>query len=1074
MLRASSQAVFAFLCLLGLTVFLPTVCFAQDDPKITRFKIDEAVADWILDEKTGRIFASLSGGDKVVEFSRESGKELRRFEVGGNCRQMLIKGDYLVVAAKSGVSLYVINLKTNEVAGRVALEGDGPYAMFCSKADNPYVYAICNTGDAWWDGELFQVNVEELKTRNRAAIQGWRESGAQHVAISPDGKFAVADQRPGTSPSGAGLMAVNEDEFEFANSLHIHDSFGVITAGPNNRFWTLGNLLIPIDFQTTRVSRFGDPNPIREFAGSPVTIHPKQDLVASMSREREGIDLKIQSFSTAKNLSTIPLGQIPGEDDRSSIFGGFAATGFSDDPTIQFDAEGKYLFFGYGKLAAMVQLESLGLPDQPLVILQMPREITTTVNEQMRLPVAFTDPALLESAVLEVANGPETVSADAGQLVWTPAEADIGWHNIKLLGKVGDAEDAVDIRIKVERPSLDVGVVYRKVAVDAAGRRALVLGMSQEEIEKRREGYPDDDETSGELVLVDLENKSEIARRKLSKSLREIYLTETAAYIAPSEGTAIHSLKLDDLSDDKRAFLQAMPLGFESLPGDRLVVETENGVEVFSETDLKREDSLPYMPSFNREFMMRGEVEQGRIEKLIDGVRFGNLVLNPETGEPQLLISSIGLPELNPLQPESPPSRWNRRVAPSGIYAHGNTPISTWNYGPSLLLTDFPAAVTVNSAQMDGDRQTPSTVQLSLVFRGLIEGAQLSPIQLATVPNTGRDPYDEYGGAEVFLAEAGNRMLVAYRSKLMLVDKPLDELAELQEPIRFVPRQRQMVARVGDTPAIRFEAAGGNGEPTFDLIADFPGSNLDTVTGELTIDTSVVWEAMKEKLQQQFAQWGGGRGRGPLSEDSFVEPARQRYRQLMQEPTVEFPFAVNLKLSVTDEEGESDRISSQFVLLAPREEVDQLIAAAVAESAVESAENTADAAPVDSATANSVSTRQLEAVLAEMARAIAANNRDGAALDQIENRLSALAKDVREMRQDQTNLADSDPGLDDRLNTLDGDVDARFEKMATQIDSIRDQSSTQQTVLLITMIVMVVFLAANSFSLVLLWRKRPQ
>ena len=153
---------------------------------------------------------------EVVEFSPKSGKELRRFEVGGGAVELLINRDQLVVACQASVSLYVIDLKKNTVVGNVQLTGKGPQGLFCSKTMNAYVYAFTPLD---YNSQLLQIDLEKLAVRKRLnhpprGNSRFSLADAESAVMSDDGRWMV------TVPSasrggGSALFGVDEEGFDF-------------------------------------------------------------------------------------------------------------------------------------------------------------------------------------------------------------------------------------------------------------------------------------------------------------------------------------------------------------------------------------------------------------------------------------------------------------------------------------------------------------------------------------------------------------------------------------------------------------------------------------------------------------------------------------------------------------------------------------------------------------------------------------------------------------------------------------------------------------------------------------------
>ena len=93
------------------------------------FKGHADTSGWTVHSETGRIFASIKTTAEVIEYNNVDGREVRRFAVGDEPVEMIIKGDTLVVACAGSSSLSLIDLNENKVAGDIKLPGHGLGAL---------------------------------------------------------------------------------------------------------------------------------------------------------------------------------------------------------------------------------------------------------------------------------------------------------------------------------------------------------------------------------------------------------------------------------------------------------------------------------------------------------------------------------------------------------------------------------------------------------------------------------------------------------------------------------------------------------------------------------------------------------------------------------------------------------------------------------------------------------------------------------------------------------------------------------------------------------------------------------
>jgi len=160
----SRKAAFGFLCV----AFLLTGnsgAYGQ----LTKLEADPETTAWAVQSETGRVFAAVKSKGEVHEFDSKTGKRIRSIPVEQDPEHLLIKGNILAVACTKVSRMVLINLKNNKVYGTVQLKGKGPYALFCSKAANPYMYCICNSGDSSRDGEVFQIDMKRKGQESRGS-----------------------------------------------------------------------------------------------------------------------------------------------------------------------------------------------------------------------------------------------------------------------------------------------------------------------------------------------------------------------------------------------------------------------------------------------------------------------------------------------------------------------------------------------------------------------------------------------------------------------------------------------------------------------------------------------------------------------------------------------------------------------------------------------------------------------------------------------------------------------------------------------------------------------------------------
>ncbi len=830
--------------------------------KITEIAAPGRVGAWALDDATGRIFASLEESGEVAEYEPASGQEVRRWAVGPEPGEMMVKGHRLVVAPRRPPALVAIDLKANRVEHTVPLAGKGPYALFCSRAANAYAYAICNTGDAWWDGELFQVDLDKGAVRHRSPVRGWRQSHPVHVAMSPDGRWMVPDARGVSGPSRADLLEVDEEKPAFRNVRGHHQSFGQIVAARAGRFWFLGNRLYPLDLTAET----------RSYSGTPCDLHGKLDLVAGAKAGSGGVTLVFETFSGAEPVGSLDIGRFIAPQG--------SAGRPAPDPLLRFDAERGRLCYGHGSRAVVVDLKSTGFTFRPLLLMELPAVASVELGGSLRLPLTVN----AADASFQILQGPPGARIEAGALAWTPGPADVRSHEIRLQARAGASRDIATVRLDVTRPRVVLEHPVARLAIDASGRRAVAAsGVNRE--------------TEIKLTLVDVERRSVIATRPTAQGVSAIHVDALGVYLAPAQGSVFHALKPEDLSDRGRTFLNQGVTAFGSLPDGRLIVAAGEERILFDARTLARLGTLR-ADRFSRP-------PAGAFQPLHDGALIGGQVYDA-SGKVVLRVGSFGLPTLtdHPRSSVPPLTLWNRTVAHGSLSHSDGRGIANWSGMGAVLLEGHPAAVSANTASTSKRQEV--TVTLSLEVRDLVSGTPTEPILLYQGPVE-----RPASGTGVLLRAAGTRVVAAHENMIFVVDVA-EAVRNLPRPVVFRHAADPLEAGIDRSVPIRFQAEGGKGPLTYQLLFEYRGLSLNAKTGEVTVDVPLIWKGYAERLGKP-AGFGAARVVGKEQ----AAAARELYKAMTGKATDAMPFELPIQLAAQDSEGQTAKLAATLLVLVP-------------------------------------------------------------------------------------------------------------------------------------------------------------
>lgn len=258
--------------------------------------------DWIMDEASGRIFTSvvIGASGSVIEFDLATGKEQRRFKVTSQPVHLAIKNSTLIVGDRGVGKVHFIDLKSNKLSGELQLPVPWVNSIFCSEADNSYIYVAAGKSYRERIPTIYQIDLGTRKVRKQHDGERWRGSrGLGEVVMSPDGRFILAGAPQ--KNSGNMLMRVDEEACTFDSLVEFREDKNFKQAGPSNRFWTIGYQMWPIDL-TSHVKGEVEPDsyqrhPLISFESYPyiVALHSTRDLAAGITMKK--VDHPAAQFS---------------------------------------------------------------------------------------------------------------------------------------------------------------------------------------------------------------------------------------------------------------------------------------------------------------------------------------------------------------------------------------------------------------------------------------------------------------------------------------------------------------------------------------------------------------------------------------------------------------------------------------------------------------------------------------------------------------------------------------------------------------------------------------------------------
>ena len=872
----------------------------------------EDTSSWALHE-SGRIFAAIKSSDTVVEYDIE-GDEVRTYDVGSEPTEMIVKGDHLVVACAKSSAFSVIDLKTNKVAGKISVAGKGLYSLFSSKVDNGFVYGITSVGSSSSAIEIVQVDLKQMKVRERTTTRGWGESRPIHIAMSADGKWLVPDRRGLSSPSGANLMRVDEDEFTFTQIRAHRNSFGQIKAGPANRFWTLGNKLYRLDMVS----------PVRNFSGSPVAIHPTYDLAVSFLET----GLSFAKFSDAQELKKHPF-QFTDEKPKKTASRRSKSIAFlKREVLIGFDAGGSHAIAATGKYCCIIDLNDLEIPLQPMLMLDIPTVVETKVGKPIEVPLQLTNRKLTKKAEIKLVTGPEGARISSKGLVWTPTAKDIGRHTVKISAKLDDTVDDVTIDLNVKATKMKLNFNITGVHVDDQGKYAIAWGKK---IPKNLNMGRSQTSSSDEVAIFDLESQEVIVQKPLAAGVQSAVIQQPYVFLLPKTGNVLFRFDAKTLGGSKRMFLKDKCVGVITFVKNQIGTISGDHSYTLNLVDPETMKSsgdraMRYNPHLRNAMQGIRNAGPGLIE-------FQSQLLDEETGLVAMMESNPGLKSLVTVQPNHSIQSHQMRDYPRKMYGrclHGNGLISatgstisrTQNNKRVFSSPHHPVAFAIRPEQARSGQAYETKTYLETL--SLVDGEVLDSRVFNVESSRGSRSHNFYNNGVKTFFPFKEKLVYVKGNEIFSIPIDLDVVKSAPLPLYF-PTTKVPALGIDRPYKLPFKAIGGKGNPEYQLLAEYEGISVDSSSGTVTIDTPLLWKNYVKALASPTSNAMRLRASRNRNQQNTPKPEEQ-FEELFGKPLPagKLPFVVPIQLAATDDESQEDRISVYAMVLGDKSAIDQI------------------------------------------------------------------------------------------------------------------------------------------------------
>lgn len=697
--------------------------------------------------------------------------------------------------------------------------------------------------------------------------------------MSSDGRWIACDDREGNSyDTDATLFEFDEEQCVVEKMADDVKKKGQMIAGPGGRFLTMGKQLFHQDFKATG----------REFAGSPVAIHPTIDLAASFAVESK--TLILQRFSDGESIDKIELPLLEPEKDLATYQEAF-------EPCVQFDLKNASVFFGTKHHAYWIDLRKYANVLKRQYVLQVPLVHRAVVDDELRIPILVNSKKIGEGQQVKVSGEPEGSSIQDGVFVWRPNAQNVGDTTVRfeLENKEKKTLDVVDILIHVHFPQIDFGFEAESMVSSTDGSFLVISGKGRNQ---------DSGREPGALVVVDVKEWRVIGRREFQSPVVCTAVDEKHVYYGLSRSEQLMRSGHAFLEPQESLHLGSLPRKLFKLGPNMLVAPESN--EVIRTEPFER-ISNGGNQRFDRKFSMQTVPRH-------DSVSVGGKVIDLHTGNVIRITGSF--PETPGYNPKGATQYhkaggWGRELEFRKMVDRKNNVVCSWEIDEEhhAISSDWPIMVSLSK------QGTMGKYDLVMGARSVLNGDSVyRTVIYRRKPNAAWiDPK--------MLVLSGRDVLILREDMLIKSTIPDSKLSELQSP-GFFKEQQRFELPVGQIEQVPINVGGNIEGVTFSVLCDSPTVSIDAKDGILSIDTKTCWDSYLEKAANSIVK-RSGTVEGPNA-DHGVNAEMFKWLTGHELPEDKFAIRVPVQSSLAGSMGFLDTMDSVFMLIGPQSDVNKI------------------------------------------------------------------------------------------------------------------------------------------------------
>ena len=243
---------------------------------------------------------------------------------------------------------------------------------------------------------------------------------------------------------------------------------------------------------------------------------------------------------------------------------------------------------------------------------------------------------------MQLGDLPEGAKVTEKGFEWKPTNQQVGVEKVQVTLSFGDKQRVVEANFKVTQPFIDSPIEIGNFFVDEKAAQLICWSSSGIDEYGRASSVPgESSEPKPRIAVIPLRRGTEAHTLSHADPIKQVVSVGSRLAVLPANDTTRVEIYEVPAMKRIRTLVSAAPLVGISVEKDQLILQSESSTDVYQMSSLKR---LRSIDSGRGVVGTNGSKRNASILK--DGILSNELLIDPTTNEPILIISPGSIPAL--------------------------------------------------------------------------------------------------------------------------------------------------------------------------------------------------------------------------------------------------------------------------------------------------------------------------------------------------------------------------------------------------------------------------------------------